>query len=106
MSLNQSVNDVCVTSPPPGRRGYDRAMSVVFHIAARAEWETALATRVYRTRSLDDEGFIHCSTGEQVDGTAKRLFAGRADLVLLFIEVERLEAALRYELVLEPRGAV
>lgn len=81
-------------------------MSVVFHIAARAEWETALAAGVYRTGSLEGEGFIHCSTGEQVDGTANRLFVGRADLVLLFIEVERLEAALRYEPVSEPRGAV
>ena len=81
-------------------------MSVVFHIAARAEWETALAAGVYRTGSLDHEGFIHCSTGEQVGGTANRLFVGRADLVLLFIEVERLEAALRYEPVPDPRGAV
>jgi uncharacterized protein (DUF952 family) len=80
-------------------------MSVVFHIAARAEWETALAAGAYRTGSLHDEGFIHCSTGEQVGGTANTLFVGRADLVLLFIEVERLEAALRYEPVPDPRGA-
>ncbi|HSR99287.1 MAG TPA: DUF952 domain-containing protein [Kofleriaceae bacterium] len=81
-------------------------MSVVFHIAARAEWETALAAGAYRTGSLDHEGFIHCSTGEQVRGTANTLFVSRADLVLLFIEVERLDAPLRYEPVLEPRGAV
>ena len=72
-------------------------MSVVFHIAARAAWEAALAAGIYRAGSLDDEGFIHCSTGAQVGGTANTLFVGRADLVLLFIEVERLEATLRYE---------
>lgn len=81
-------------------------MSVVFHIAVRAEWEAALAAGAYRTGSLDAEGFIHCSTGEQVAGTANMLFAGRDDLVLLFIDVERLEAAIRYEPVADPPGAV
>ena len=79
-------------------------MSVVFHIAARTEWEAALAAGAYRTRSLDTEGFIHCSTGAQVAGTANRLFAGRTDLVLLFVDAERLEAALRYERVADPPG--
>ncbi|MGH9887839.1 MAG: DUF952 domain-containing protein, partial [bacterium] len=81
-------------------------MSVVFHIATRAEWEAALAAGAYRTGSLDHEGFIHCSTGEQVGATANTLFAGRADLVLLFIDVSRLEATLRYEPVAAPPGAV
>jgi len=81
-------------------------MSVVFHIAARAEWEAAIAAGTYRTGSLDAEGFIHCSTGEQVAGTANAVFARRTDLVLLFIDVERLVARLRYELVADPPGAI
>jgi uncharacterized protein (DUF952 family) len=81
-------------------------MSVVFHIAARAEWEAAIAAGSYRTGSLDAEGFIHCSTGEQVAGTANTLFARRTDLVLLFIDVERLEAPVRYERVADPPGAI
>jgi uncharacterized protein (DUF952 family) len=81
-------------------------MSVVFHIATRAEWGLALAAGVYRTGSLDTEGFIHCSTAEQVAGTASRLFAGRTDLVLLSIDGERLAAALRYEPVTDPPGEV
>jgi len=81
-------------------------MSVVFHIATRAEWEFALAAGAYRTGSLVAEGFIHCSTAAQVAATANRLFAGRTDLVLLFIDGERLTAALRYEPVADPPGAV
>jgi uncharacterized protein (DUF952 family) len=81
-------------------------MSVVFHIAARVEWEAALAAGTYRTGSLDAEGFIHCSTRDQVAGTVTRLFAHRTDLVLLFIDVVRLEAELRYEPVVDPPGAV
>lgn len=81
-------------------------MSVVFHIATRAEWELGLAAGAYQTGSLGAEGFIHCSTAAQVAATANRLFAGRTDLVLLFIDGERLEAALRYEAVTDPPGAV
>jgi uncharacterized protein (DUF952 family) len=81
-------------------------MSVVFHIATQVEWELALAAGAYRTGSLAAEGFIHCSTAEQVAGTANRLFAGRTDLVLLFIHCERLDVALRYEPVVDPPGAV
>ena len=88
------------------RVGYARRMSVVFHIAARAEWETAIAAGTYRTGSLDTEGFIHCSTGEQVSATANTRFARRTDLVLLFIDAERLAAALRYEPVADPPGAI
>jgi len=88
------------------RVGYARRMSVVFHIAARAEWEAAIAAGTYRTGSLDTEGFIHCSTGEQVSATANTRFARRTDLVLLVIDVEQLEAALRHEPVADPPGAV
>lgn len=80
-------------------------MSVVFHIATRAEWQLALVAGVYRTGSLDSEGFIHCSTAEQLAGTANRLFAGRTDLVVIFIDSERLGAVLRYEAVADPPGA-
>lgn len=81
-------------------------MTVVFHIATRAEWQLALAAGVYRTGSLDTEGFIHCSTADQVAATANRLFAGRTDLVLLSIDGDHLGAALRYEPVADPPGAV
>lgn len=80
-------------------------MSVVFHIATRAEWQLALAAGTYRTGSLAAEGFIHCSTAEQVAGTANRIFAGRTDLVLLFIDGARLGAALRYEAAADLPGA-
>jgi len=81
-------------------------MAVVCHIAARAEWARALAAGAYRTGSLDTEGFIHGSTAEQVAATADRLFAGRRDLVLLFVDSDRLQAALRFEPVTDPPGAV
>jgi uncharacterized protein (DUF952 family) len=70
---------------------------MIYHIAARADWEAAQAAGSYAADSLTSEGFIHCSTGAQVLGTAGRFFAGRHDLVLLAIDPARLTAELRYE---------
>lgn len=71
--------------------------ATLFHIAEQVGWEIALDRGVYRPASLDREGFIHCSTGEQVLATAERLFAGRHDLLLLEIDPDEVEADIRYE---------
>ena len=70
---------------------------IVFHITDRAAWHQAVAAGTYRAPSLDTEGFIHCSTREQIPGTLARFFAGRTDLVLLFIDETRTGAELRWE---------
>ena len=72
-------------------------MSLIYHIAERAAWERAMAAADYRADSLASEGFIHLSTAEQVLWVANRFYRGRADLVLLTVEPERLEGELRYE---------
>ena len=73
------------------------AASHVFHITERSTFAAALESGSYDPESLHSEGFIHCSTREQVLGSAARFFAGQAGLVLLCIEAARLGAALRYE---------
>jgi uncharacterized protein (DUF952 family) len=70
---------------------------MIYHIAAQAAWAAAQSAGAYTADSLASEGFIHCSTGAQVLGTAGRFFAGRRDLVLLAIDPQRLTAELRYE---------
>lgn len=70
---------------------------MILHITTRTEWEQARAAGDYRADSLAAEGFIHCSTPEQVLGTANSLFRGRADLLLLVIDPSRLSAKLVYE---------
>ncbi len=70
---------------------------MIYHIATRTDWDASLATGIYITESLHLEGFIHCSTHEQVAATIERFFAGRDDLVLLQIDPTQLTVALRYE---------
>ena len=41
-------------------------MSIIYHITRRADWQAALAAHAYTADSLASEGFIHCSTAQQV----------------------------------------
>jgi uncharacterized protein (DUF952 family) len=73
------------------------AEGTIYHIVARDEWEAAQAAGAYVPASLTTQGFMHCSTREQVLETANRFFRGQDGLVLLCIEVASLRAPLRYE---------
>jgi len=69
----------------------------VFHITERGAFAAALESGAYTAESLEREGFIHCSTRAQVLRTATRFFGGRAGLVLLCIDAQRIAASLRFE---------
>lgn len=46
---------------------------------------------------LDDEGFIHCSYRDQVQGVADRFYRSRTDVLLLTIDTSKVEAEVRTE---------
>lgn len=71
--------------------------SRIFHIALSSEWKRALEVGAYRTGSLDEEGFIHFSTGKQLLRTANKFFLGNRAVLLLIIEPHLLTADLRFE---------
>ena len=72
-------------------------MATIFHIAVESDWDAAKRRGLYVVPSLDHEGFIHCSTSEQVIDTANAFFSGRRDLVLLFVDDQRTTAEVRHE---------
>src|SRR5947207_1372549 len=65
-------------------------MEHIFHITRAADWRAAQAQGAYRLstrdKTLDEEGFIHCSYANQVAGVANRYYGGLDDLVLLEID--------------------
>jgi len=78
-----------VTSSTPQR---------IFHIATDADWRRTLETGTYSTstvgRTLEEEGFIHASRREQVQGVFDRYYRGLGEhLVLLTIDPARLTGA-------------
>jgi glutathione S-transferase len=62
----------------------------IFHMALPDDWAAAFGTGEYRTSTrgvtLEQEGFIHCSTREQIEGTANRFYDDLDQLVLLTID--------------------
>jgi uncharacterized protein (DUF952 family) len=70
---------------------------VIYHITQRTDWESARLAGQYTAPSLQQEGFIHASTGEQVAGTANLFFRGKDGLVLLKIETDLLRSDVRFE---------
>lgn len=72
-------------------------MSKIWHITKREQWEQAQIAQVYLSDSLESEGFIHCSTQEQVLPTANFLFRGQPGLVLLGIDSSKVQPEIRYE---------
>jgi uncharacterized protein (DUF952 family) len=72
-------------------------VSVIFHLAAREDWERASRDGVYTTASLYGDGFIGCATAAQHAAVAGARFAGRGDLVLLLIDTDKLTSPLRFE---------
>lgn len=72
-------------------------MTVLLHLCSPSEWATAQLAGEHRPESLRSVGFVHLSTPQQVHLPANRLYAGRADLVLLHIDASRLDAPLRWE---------
>lgn len=80
----------------------------LLHLTEAPLWEAARATGTYemstRGRTLQEEGFIHCSLPHQLPGVARMLY-GEDDegLVVLVIDTGRLTAPVRYE-VMAPGG--
>jgi uncharacterized protein (DUF952 family) len=67
----------------------------LFHIAPAAAWEQSADP--YVPADFERDGFVHCSTQRQVISVANALFHGRSDLVLLMIDIDRIDAPIRYE---------
>lgn len=82
----------------------------ILHITERPLWEAARERGVYemstRGRTLQEEGFIHCSTREQLPRVADFLYGGYDgpdELVVLVVDLARVGVPVRYESV-EPGG--
>src|SRR3546814_11670771 len=69
----------------------------VFHITTAAGWAGAQSDGEVAPASLADEGFVHCSTGDQLTGTIERHFPGATDLVVLRLRRALLDPELRWE---------
>lgn len=76
-------------------------MRIIYHIVKSQDWEKASAEGTYIADSLETEGFIHCSTSAQLVKTANKFFKNQTDLLLLFIDSNKVNPEIRYDKVAE-----
>lgn len=73
----------------------------IHHLAMPDDWAAAFEGGEYRmsTRGLtiDDVGFMHCSTRAQVESTANLFYADVDQLVLLTIDQSLVDSPIRFE---------
>jgi len=73
----------------------------IHHVALAEDWTAALTRGTYevstRGKHLDEVGFIHCARADQVAGVIERFYADVAALVLLSIDVRRLDVPVVHE---------
>jgi uncharacterized protein (DUF952 family)/heme-degrading monooxygenase HmoA len=81
-------------------RGY-AFVRPIFHLATPDDWKGAQSSGRYdwstRGITVADEGFVHCSCVDQMRGVAGRFYADLDELVILHLDREAIEDALRFE---------
>jgi uncharacterized protein (DUF952 family) len=73
------------------------AMKTILHITSREAWQAAMPGGEYCADTLQNDGFMHCSTAAQVLKVANRFYHGQKNLMLLCIDRKALNAPLKYE---------
>jgi uncharacterized protein (DUF952 family) len=73
-------------------------VTLVFKVLSRTEWSEAEREGVFRGSEIDRrDGFIHLSSGNQVEQTIVLWFPDRDDLMLAAVEDGRLSDSLKWE---------
>jgi uncharacterized protein (DUF952 family) len=70
----------------------------IFHIVTNSQWAAQVENESYTHDSLAAEGFIHCSTQQQLHQTIKRYYADQTTVLVLKIEASKINALIKYEL--------
>jgi len=78
------------------------SLRTLYRIVSAADWREAVHHGAFRGTEHDlRDGFIHLSASEQVRDTAAKHYAGKGDLLLLYVREQPLaqlsEGALRWE---------
>ncbi len=69
----------------------------IYHIISNQDWVNAQTSGKHHAASLDSEGFIHCSTKENILWAANNHYAGVKDLRLLAIDPQTITAPWRFD---------
>ena len=70
----------------------------LYKVVSEMEWRLAADGGIFMGSEVDHrDGFIHLSTGAQVEETVARHFAGQTELLLVEVDASKLGDSLRWE---------
>lgn len=67
---------------------------LIYHIILPETWKQVKDRTFYEAASLADEGFIHCSYEDQLDGVIERYYSNAGEIVILTLDANRLTSPL------------
>lgn len=70
---------------------------MIYHIVKKKEFRNSQKEGQYYPESLEKEGYIHCSTSNEIEKTANTHFKGQHSLYLLIIDELRVKEEIRYQ---------
>ncbi|MCY4072440.1 MAG: DUF952 domain-containing protein [Chloroflexi bacterium] len=75
---------------------------MIYHITGTSNWAEAQASGLYSAPSLETEGFIHCSSIDQILPVANSMFRSERNLLVLCIDESKLGAQVLWEAPIHP----
>ena len=76
---------------------YSKISVLIYHITDAKRWDRALDLGYYEHESLQKEGFIHCSTLEQLPRTLQKHFSKQTEVIVLHIVERRIKELFKNE---------
>lgn len=74
------------------------SVPTAFKILTAEQWAEWQSRGVFSGAPIDrQDGFIHLSAADQVEGTVSKHFAGQLNLILIEIDLEALGGAVKWE---------
>lgn len=75
----------------------------IYHLVLESDFQSRTSNDLYTPPRFEQDGFIHCTAGSEMTlAVARDFFAGRENVLLLRIRIDRLTAPVRFEAAGEP----
>ncbi len=69
----------------------------IYHVISQEDWDQVRNSDNYAPTSLNHEGFIHFSFADQISGVIDRYYSSQKDLIVLKINIEKINSKLVVE---------
>lgn len=69
----------------------------IYHICTEDAWNAQSNSDAYIHPSIREEGFIHCSEKQQIEGVLERYFTDQRNLIVLTIDTSKVDVRIQYD---------